>query len=1200
MDRPDPSAEAPRLDPKLEPIAQLGAGASSTVELARLREPLFGSWGELPAGTEVAIKRLRPELVRDPVARAAFLAEAEHGARVRHPSLVRVYGVAEDAHGPLLVQSYVAGPSLADRMIHEGALPEPQVRHIGADLAGALAALHAAGLVHGDLKLENVRLDLNGRAVLLDLGLTREAASASSTDQRAGGGSLLYLSPERAQGAGPSSAADVFALGVVLFELATGVHPLDPRADSLRTDPLRRTSGRLLPRAIEEQGADAYLARVATARVPTPSSLVPEVSPFLDAAIAMMLERAPERRAPAEEIAETLAGGESGAWWRARVHTGGIRQRATVTGERIELPLVGRDAELRVLGAMYDDVVQSGRGALALLVGPEGSGKWRVAREFSTQARLSKAPPIYLYARWTEVTEARPAGALSLLLHRWLQLPPGRAFGERERARLAQLVAPEVAAVLEAALAPEPDELLAGSVGGALAAWLVALSASRPVVVFLDELHRAGAVTLGALDGVVRALARMRVLLVIGMRDEVSRQNPGARSAILALVASLGEGGAPVSRMDLAPLAQEDVALLVRHVFDRSTPRLRIGEVLWQRSRGNPGLIAEILNGLLRRGAATVSKDGGLMLSIRPDELPMPRSLGTLIAERLRGVEPDRRRWLERLAVIGGRIEPEFARVAFPPTSAAEIDDLLAGLVRDGWLVPAGARYRFARPALREAIYRTMPERRRVRLHAAAARGLAVLDGSRDGPEVGASRAGSPDAMFQRAFHLRAAEEHEAALLIVLDLIARVRGRAASQRLLVLARWGLDALDRLPSREGRDQDRLLLLEVAADAADRLGARDEERELLDRLVDLDVDPETDPASATRLYLLHGRYALGTGQLGLARGFLRNAYELSKRVEGDPHGALKSEAARRLGATQAQIGDLGDARALAEQALALTDLPVLRALAYLGLALVDALEDRFEDGLARVGDALSELRDQRVPALGVLGFTSLMRARLLRSAGRPGRAIGAARRAVRLAERAGERRFEAEARARLGALLLDLNHTEEAEAQLRDALLRSREIEDRRGQVIAETWLGILLWEADDVGARSVVERAAAAAQEIGFYRAEAVALAILARIRRAAGEMDEAARHSERAAELVHQYGAELADRIVVLGTHALVLTSAGRKGEARMLTRELRRRMRLDNSRIRSETLRKGQNTYATQLLEQVLSPDGPVYPRAG
>jgi predicted ATPase len=1188
----------------LEPIARLGAGASSTVDLARLAAP----WHGLAAGAEVAVKRLRPELQGDPVARRAFAAEAEHAARVKHPSLVRVHGTSEEADGPLLVMSYVPGPSLADLIAADGPLPEARVRRIGSELAGALAAMHGADLVHGDLKPENVRLDAGGRAVLLDLGLARAAAPPGDGAGAKGGpvhggdgGSLLYLSPERARGAPAAAPCDVFALGLVLYELVASAHPLDPRVEERPGErgagPLRRSSGRILARAVEEAGADAFLARLATARIPAPSALAPEVSPLLDAIVLAALDRAPERRPTAAELAEALALGEASAWWLARTTSRDARaaarfQTAVVApGARMELPLVGRREELRVLRALYDTVLQAGRGALAWLVGPEGTGKWRVAREFTARARASADPPIYLYARWTEVAESRPAGALSFLLQRWLQLPAGRPFGERERARLQHLVAPEDELVLEAALGPAPDARLSGSVGAALAAWLVALSATRPVVVFLDELHRAGDVTLGALADLLRSLGRMRVLLILGMREEVSPQNPGALAALSGLIASLGDGGVPVGRVELGPLSQEDVVELVGVTFHRSTPRLRLAEVLWQRTQGNPGMIAEVLHGLADRGELATSREGGLVLAIAPDDLPVPRSLSTLIAERLKGLPAERRRWLERLAVIGGRIEPDFVRVTFPPAKDAEVHALLAELVRDGWLVPAGARYRFARPALREAVYRAMPAARRVRLHAAAARGL---------ERQATGRTPTPEVTFQRAFHLRAAEAHSDALELVLALVRRVRGRAASQRLLVLAHWGLEALNRLPERAQRDQERLFLLEVAADAADRLGAREEERDLLDRLVDLDVDPERDPASATRLYLLHGRYAMGTGQLGLARGFLRNARELSLRAVEDPHGALKSEAARRLGAVQAQIGDLAEARTLASQALEQTDLPVLRALAHLGLALVDALEDRFEDGLAHVESALGELRDQAVPALGVLGFASLMRARILRSTGRSGRAIGAARRAVRLAERAGERRFEAEARARLGALLLDLNHTEEAEAQLRDALLRSREIEDRRGQVIAETWLGILLWEADDTSSRGVVERAAHAAREIGFYRAEAVALAILARIHRAAGELDEALRTSAQAAELVHVHGAELTDRIVVLGTHGLVLHSAGRAGEGRTLMRDLRRRMRADNARIRADALRRTQRAYATELLEQVLSPDGPVYPRAG
>ncbi|MEM7311124.1 MAG: protein kinase [Planctomycetota bacterium] len=1166
-------------------MGPLGAGATSTVELARLAAP----WAGLELGTVVAVKRLLPALALDPRACAALRAEAEIGGRVRHGSLVRVLACGEDDEGPLLVMDYVPGRTLAERLSHEGALPEAQLRQVGMQLAGALAALHAEGVVHGDLKPENVRLDLDGRAVLLDLGLARSCAGLA--DAHADGGSLPYLAPERAQGRPAGTPADVFALGVVLYELATGVHPYDPRAGGLASGPITRSSGRVLPRALEEEGADALLAALATARPTAPSALSPELSPFLDAVLLQMLARAPEERPSAAELASILDQGEAGSWWRTEVGSDDTRLARRQHREAHDTPLVGRDQELAALRALFATVLSDGRGAVAWLVGPAGSGKWRLAREFAARARLGVEPPIYLYGRWTETAETRSGGALSLLLHRWLQLPPGRAPRVRERARLEALVSPDTAALLEAALDPSPDARFPDSVGVALADWLAALSRERPLVVFLDDLHRAGAVTLDALGTLVARLHRMRVLLVAGSRDEVSGQNPEALGQLTALITRAGEDSGeetsiPVERVELGPLTVGAVTELVRRVFHRTVPRLRLSEVLWQRSRGNPGLVDEILHELVNQGSVEPAADGALRLLIAPDELPMPASLQTLIAARLRGLEPELRRWLERLAIVGGRIEPDFLLRAFPPTTREEIDELFPRLVREGWLVPAGQRYRFARPALREAIYRTMQPARRVRLHAAAARGLEPAEGN----EVSAGE------LFQRAFHLRAAEEHKATLELVLGLIVRLRRRASAQRMLILARWGLEAVDAMSGDPVAGAARLSLLETAADAADRLGVRDEERELLDRLVEMDVDADADPASAARLYLLHGRYAAGTGQFGLARGFLRNAMQLVE--QGGPR-PLRGEIKRRLGAVQAQIGELADARQLAQEALGDAAEASHRALAHLAIALVDTLEDRFEQGLDRIGACLTELRAEGAPPLGILGFASLLRARLLRSIGRSGRALGAARRAVRLAERAGERRFEVEARARLGALLVDLDRAEEAEVQLRDALLSSREIEDRRGQVIAESWLGILLWEADDPSSRAAVERATESAREIGFYRAEALALAILARIHRAGGDLAAAQSASGRSAELVYLYGAEMVDRIVCLGTRALVLSSGGRGGEGRTLVRELRRHMRRENGRIRSNTLRRGQRAYSTRLLELVLSADGPVYPRA-
>ena len=107
------------------------------------------------------------------------------------------------------------------------------------------------------------------------------------------------------------------------------------------------------------------------------------------------------------------------------------------------------------------------------------------------------------------------------------------------------------------------------------------------------------------------------------------------------------------------------------------------------------------------------------------------------------------------------------------------------------------------------------------------------------------------------------------------SILAPLRRRASAQRLATLAGWALEALEHLPALDGREGVRLEFLEDAADAADRLGQRADQRALLDHLANFELDPETHPAEAARLYLLHARYAAGTGQFGLARGWLKTA-------------------------------------------------------------------------------------------------------------------------------------------------------------------------------------------------------------------------------------------------------------------------------------------------------------------------------------
>ncbi len=1196
--------------PRFRLDRELGSGTTGRVWHGVLTE----GFGPYPAGQSVAVKYMHAALESDPHARAAFQGEADAGQAVMHPAVVRVLHSGRDERGRFLVMTFVPGRNLREVERESGLLPEPIVRSIGRQIAAGIAALHAAGYVHGDVKPENIRLDAEGNAVLLDLGFARRAPDAHGLfegDARARAakvqrGSLSYLAPEQALGEPAARASDVFALGVVMYEMATGLHPFADFASApsdrklashhglARSHPLLEgasSTSHISRAALEKPDADKLLAAIATARYTPPSRFVPQLSPFLDRLLQDVLHRDPSRRPDAEELRDRLWSQESGAWWRAELEfEAGARRGGIGEPDAQHLtPLVGREREFDALMAAYEADVRSpaldatlGGGAV-WISGAPGSGKSRLVNEFAARARRRENPPLYLYGRCRELEEDRPCQPVLRLLERWLRLPTGTGLKERERALLAKLVPPRVAITLEQALDPGFEGTSPLALPVALSSWLALLGHQIPLIIFLDDLNFADEGTLAVLALVAEKLRGSGMLLLLGLRDGV----PVRRADALKVLRERLAAYVRPREVTLAPLDEEAVRALVVQLFHHSAPRLRLASVLWQRSRGNAGLISEILRNLIARGGARPSDEGvGLVLEISPDDLPLPGSLQKAIGASYKQLPPTDRSWLRRLAVVGGRIETEFLLKAFPDAKRADVDAMLLRLVRSGWLVPTGARYRFTRPALREAVYRSLSRDQREPLHAAAAAALRPAEGEHS----------SLEESFQLAFHLRAAREHDALVHVLPDLLARLLRGGQSQRVHALSLWGLEAIDALPKSQELDRLRVSLLESAVDAADRLGFRQGQRELLDRLTDLDFDPTLDAETVGRVYLLHGRYAVSTGQYGLARGMLRNAVEMFER-SGKKLEA--SESIRRLSLVQGHVGELEDARKLAKQAIATSQHDAQRALAHLALGTVDILENRFEPALKNSDKALSLLRgtqDYKLP--GAYAAAYMLRARVYRSSGSPARAIASASRAVELARIAGERRLEAEATARLGGMLLDVDRAEEAEARLREALRLAEEIEDRRGQALARLFLGILLWEASDAEAGPMLARASEIAVEMGLNRVDALSRSIQARIHRERGDIRQALAESSRAMDLLSRYGAEIGDRIVITGTHALVLDNHGQRAESQALERELTERLRRENARIKSPLLRLRQSRASTRLLEAVLSPDGPVYPR--
>jgi hypothetical protein len=174
----------------------------------------------------VAIKVMAPQLASSATARARFTREARAQAAVAHEHVVTIHAV-EEANGlPYIVMQCVAGQSLQDRLDRTGPLPPAEVLRIGMQAASGLAAAHAQGLVHRDVKPANILLE-NGveRVELTDFGLARAADDANLTQSGAVAGTPQYMSPEQAEGKRVDARSDLFSLGSVLYAMCTGRPP---------------------------------------------------------------------------------------------------------------------------------------------------------------------------------------------------------------------------------------------------------------------------------------------------------------------------------------------------------------------------------------------------------------------------------------------------------------------------------------------------------------------------------------------------------------------------------------------------------------------------------------------------------------------------------------------------------------------------------------------------------------------------------------------------------------------------------------------------------------------------------------------------------------------------------------------------------------------------------------------------------------
>jgi serine/threonine protein kinase len=195
--------------------ALLGAGGMAWVMVA-------SKGGGAP---DIALKILKPKYARDPQFTARFLNEATIARELRHPNIIRVLDSGQDGEAVYFAMPKLAA-SLGARLEDAAVLPEPEVVRAARDVARGMAFAHDAGVIHRDIKPQNILFDGEGAAVLTDFGIARAIASyVSTTGKQLTIGTPHYISPEQARGLALDGRTDVYALGVTMYRAATGELP---------------------------------------------------------------------------------------------------------------------------------------------------------------------------------------------------------------------------------------------------------------------------------------------------------------------------------------------------------------------------------------------------------------------------------------------------------------------------------------------------------------------------------------------------------------------------------------------------------------------------------------------------------------------------------------------------------------------------------------------------------------------------------------------------------------------------------------------------------------------------------------------------------------------------------------------------------------------------------------------------------------
>ena len=754
--------ETGRSIDRYEVVSLLSAGGMG--EVYRARDPLLER--------ELVLKVLPQRTQLHTEALERFVREARAASALNHPNIVTIYAIGESDGCHFIAMELVKGRTL--RQLGRDGASAKLVAQIGSQAARALAVAHEAGIVHRDIKPENVMVRDDGYVKVLDFGiaqLSRGDDTSTSNDSRLTRpgmvvGTMRYMSPEQATADTITPASDMFSLGIVLYELATGKHPFEASSDM------------------------AVLSSIILRDAPPPSRLNPRIPREFDAIIGRMLAKNPAMRPTSIEVATILAA---------------IADPATTTGtdavpQQTRGEVVGREVEKAALREEFAAAI-SGQASMVCVSGEPGIGKTTLVEDFLADL-LRGSSHLVARGRCSE----RLAGAEAFLpildaIEDLLSEDPDGTIRDAftiHAPSWTKQVAPFNTGPAQANQ-PASQERLKRE----LAAFLSAICATQPLVLFIEDIHWADSSTVDLLSYLLTRLSNDRLFTIITFRPSELQL---AQHPFLALKLDLQTRGV-ARELPLAFLTENEVRALLALKFPGSAFPAELSRMIHSRTEGNPLFVADVAQYL--RARDVVRESGGIwtVSGSLPDlERELPESMRSMVQRKIGQLSEEDSQLLLAAAVQGHSFDSSVISSALhrEPADVEERLDELERIYtfvirRDEYEYPDGTlttRYRFVHVLYQNALYASLSVSRKVQVSKAVGEALLKVQKGVAGPV-----AAELGFLFETAREPDRASEYFAAA-------ARNAARVfAIKEAAVLARRGLALLAKVeesPERQNRE------------------------------------------------------------------------------------------------------------------------------------------------------------------------------------------------------------------------------------------------------------------------------------------------------------------------------------------------------------------------------------------------------------